>query len=175
MSRHSEFAEQATTDGVAPATAPSYLPGSPFEHLAVPDIPYGRPVYFPDAGTDQGLARRQEGVRERLALVLPRRQDRRGRRQRVGASRPCSRSWPVSTLVELSLGEAKAFDGIKRGYLEQEPDLDEQLDVWGNAIAWCEEKKIVDRYNAVAAKLGEDYTDELMEEMTALQEKIDAG
>jgi len=72
-------------------------------------------------------------------------------------------------------GEAKAFDGIKRGYLEQEPDLDEQLDVWGNAIAWCEEKKIVDRYNAVAAKLGEDYTDELMEEMTALQEKIDAG
>ena len=31
-------------------------------------------------------------------------------------------------------GEAKAFDGIKRGYLEQEPDLDEQLDVWGNAM-----------------------------------------
>jgi ATP-binding cassette ChvD family protein len=72
-------------------------------------------------------------------------------------------------------GEAKAFDGTKRGYLEQEPDLDEQLDVWGNVIAWCEEKKIVDRYNAVAAKLGEDYTDELMEEMTNLQEKIDAG
>jgi len=72
-------------------------------------------------------------------------------------------------------GEAKAAEGTKMGYLEQEPDLDEQLDVWGNVIAWCEEKKIVDRYNAVAAKLGEDYTDELMEEMTALQEKIDAG
>src|SRR5471030_3072329 len=72
-------------------------------------------------------------------------------------------------------GEAKAFDGIKRGYLEQEPDLDEQLDVWGNAIAWCEEKKILDRYNDIAAKLGEEYTDALMEEMTALQEKIDAG
>jgi len=72
-------------------------------------------------------------------------------------------------------GEAKAFDGTKMGYLEQEPHLDEQLDVWGNVIAWCEEKKIVDRYNAVAAKLGEDYTDELMEEMTNLQEKIDAG
>jgi ATP-binding cassette ChvD family protein len=72
-------------------------------------------------------------------------------------------------------GEAKAYEGTKMGYLEQEPHLDEQLDVWGNVIAWCEEKKIVDRYNAVAAKLGEDYTDELLEEMTALQEKIDAA
>jgi ATP-binding cassette ChvD family protein len=72
-------------------------------------------------------------------------------------------------------GEAIAADGVKRGYLEQEPQLDEALNVWGNAIAWCEEKKIVDRYNAVAAELGENYTDELMEEMTALQEKIDAG
>jgi len=72
-------------------------------------------------------------------------------------------------------GEAKAADGVKMGYLEQEPHLDEQLDVWGNVIAWCEEKKIVDRYNEVAAKLGEDYSDELMEEMTNLQEKIDAG
>ncbi|MDO9249899.1 MAG: energy-dependent translational throttle protein EttA [Phenylobacterium sp.] len=72
-------------------------------------------------------------------------------------------------------GEAKAADGVKMGYLEQEPHLDEQLNVWGNIISWCEEKKIFDRYNEVAAKLGEDYTDELMEEMTALQEKIDAA
>ncbi|HEY3799151.1 MAG TPA: energy-dependent translational throttle protein EttA [Caulobacteraceae bacterium] len=72
------------------------------------------------------------------------------------------------------VGEAKPLDGTKMGYLEQEPQLDEQLNVWGNVIAWCDEKKIVDRYNTVAAKLGEDYTDELMEEMTALQEKIDA-
>ncbi len=73
------------------------------------------------------------------------------------------------------VGEAKAADGIKMGYLEQEPHLDESLDVWGNVISWCEEKKIFDRYNAIAAELGENYTDELMEEMTALQEKIDAG
>jgi ATP-binding cassette ChvD family protein len=72
-------------------------------------------------------------------------------------------------------GEAMAAEGIKRGYLQQEPQLDEQLDVWGNVIAWCEEKKIFDKYNEVAAKLGEDYSDELMEEMTALQEKLDAG
>src|SRR5215469_7165867 len=72
-------------------------------------------------------------------------------------------------------GEARPAEGTKMGYLEQEPHLDEQLNVWGNAIAWCEEKKLVDRYNEVAAKLGEDYTDALMEDMTALQEKIDAG
>ncbi|WP_430420918.1 energy-dependent translational throttle protein EttA [Phenylobacterium sp.] len=72
-------------------------------------------------------------------------------------------------------GEAFAADGIKRGYLEQEPKLDEKLDVWGNVISWCEEKQIFDRYNAVAAQMGEEYTDELMEEMTQLQEKLDAG
>jgi ATP-binding cassette ChvD family protein len=72
-------------------------------------------------------------------------------------------------------GEAFAAEGTKRGYLEQEPQLDDKLDVWGNVIAWCEEKQLFDRYNEVAAKLGEDYSDELMEEMTALQEKLDAG
>ncbi len=72
-------------------------------------------------------------------------------------------------------GEAKAADGVKMGYLEQEPHLDDSLNVRQNVEAWCEEKQLVSRYNEVAAKLGEDYTDELMEEMTALQEKIDAG
>ncbi|MDP1632838.1 MAG: energy-dependent translational throttle protein EttA [Caulobacter sp.] len=72
-------------------------------------------------------------------------------------------------------GEAKAADGTKMGYLEQEPHLDDDKTVWENVISWCEEKKIVDRFNAVAMELGENYTDELMEEMTALQEKIDAG
>jgi len=72
-------------------------------------------------------------------------------------------------------GEAKAADGVKMGYLEQEPQLDEALNVWGNVISWCDEKKIFDRYNEVATLMGEDYSDELMEEMTALQEKLDAG
>src|SRR5471032_1186198 len=71
-------------------------------------------------------------------------------------------------------GEAKAADGTKMGYLEQEPHLDPALDVWGNVIAWCQEKHIFDAYNAVATKLGEDYSEELMEEMTVLQEKLDA-
>jgi ATP-binding cassette ChvD family protein len=72
-------------------------------------------------------------------------------------------------------GEARAADGVRMGYLEQEPNLDPSKTVWENVIAWCTEKTTFDAYNAVAAKLGEDYSDELMEEMTALQEKIDAG
>jgi len=72
-------------------------------------------------------------------------------------------------------GEAKAAEGTKMGYLEQEPVLDPALNVWDNVIAWCDEKHTFDKFNAVAAKLGEDYSDELMEEMTTLQEKLDAG
>ncbi len=72
-------------------------------------------------------------------------------------------------------GEARAAEGVKMGYLQQEPHLDEQLDVYGNVISDCEEKKIFDRYNAIALQMAEDYSDDLMEEMTALQEKIDAG
>ena len=72
-------------------------------------------------------------------------------------------------------GEARAADGVKMGFLEQEPHLDPTKNVWDNAIAWCEEKKIFDRYSEVAALMAEDYSDELMEEMTALQEKIDAA
>jgi ATP-binding cassette ChvD family protein len=71
-------------------------------------------------------------------------------------------------------GEALAADGVKRGYLPQEPHLNPDLDVWGNVIADCEDKKVFDRYNAIATELGENYTDELMEEMNKLQEIIDA-
>ena len=48
-------------------------------------------------------------------------------------------------------GEARAADGVKMGYLEQEPHLDPALNVWDNVIAWCEEKKLFDRYNAALA------------------------
>ncbi len=71
-------------------------------------------------------------------------------------------------------GEAKAADGVKMGYLEQEPHLDPSLTVLQNVVSRCEEKQIFDRYNAVANEMAENYTDELMEEMTALQEKLDA-
>ena len=72
-------------------------------------------------------------------------------------------------------GEARAAEGVKMGYLQQEPHLDEQLDVYGNVISDCAEKHIFDRYNEIALQMAEDYSDALMEEMTALQEKIDAA
>ena len=72
-------------------------------------------------------------------------------------------------------GEARPAEGVRMGYLEQEPSLDAGLDVWGNVIAWCADKLLFDQYNEIAAKLGEDYSDALMEEMTTLQEKLDAG
>ncbi len=72
-------------------------------------------------------------------------------------------------------GEARAAEGTRMGYLEQEPQLDEQLNVYGNVISACEEKKIFDRYNEIALQMAEDYSDALMEEMNSLQEKIDAA
>ena len=72
------------------------------------------------------------------------------------------------------VGEARAAEGTKMGYLAQEPHLDESLDVWGNVIAQCDDKKVFDEYNAIAAQMAEEYTDELMEKMNALQEVIDA-
>ncbi len=73
------------------------------------------------------------------------------------------------------IGEAKAADGIKIGYLPQEPKLDTTKSVFENIAAKCPEKQMVDEFNAISAKLGEEYTDELMEQMTKLQEQIDAA
>ena len=72
------------------------------------------------------------------------------------------------------VGEARAAEGTKMGYLAQEPHLDEALDVWGNVIAQCDDKHVFDQYNAIAGQMAEEYSDELMEKMNALQEVIDA-
>ena len=72
-------------------------------------------------------------------------------------------------------GEAWAEKGVKVGYLPQEPQLDESKTVWENVIEGSEHKKLMDDYNAISMKLAEDYTDELMNEMNDLQEKIDAA
>ncbi len=69
------------------------------------------------------------------------------------------------------IGEAWAADGIKVGYLPQEPDLDPAKDVLGNAMEGVAEKKaILDRYNEIASN----YSDETADEMTRLQDQIDA-
>ncbi len=71
-------------------------------------------------------------------------------------------------------GEAWLAKGATAGYLPQEPVLDPDKDVWGNVIEGCAEKKLFDDYNAISMKLAEDYSDDIMEEMNTLQEKIDA-
>ena len=70
------------------------------------------------------------------------------------------------------VGEAWAADGIRAGYLAQEPELDPGKDVLGNAMEGVAGKKaILDRYNEIAAN----YSEETAGEMTALQDQIDAG
>ena len=72
-------------------------------------------------------------------------------------------------------GEAWAAKGAKVGYLPQEPKLDETKTVRENVMEGVAEKTaLVAEYNDIAMKLAEDYTDELMEKMTALQDQIDA-
>ena len=70
-------------------------------------------------------------------------------------------------------GEANPAPGTKVGYLPQEPKLDESKTVFENIASQCPEKQIFDKFNEISMKLGEEYTDELMEEMTALQEQVD--
>ena len=71
-------------------------------------------------------------------------------------------------------GEHWAAEGVKVGYLPQEPKLDPEKTVWENVISDCEDKQIFDAYNAAAIEMAEDYSDEIMEKMTELQEKVDA-
>ena len=70
-------------------------------------------------------------------------------------------------------GEHWAAEGVKVGYLPQEPRLDQSKTVWENVIEGCEDKQIFDAYNKAATDMATEYTDELMEQMTALQEQVD--
>ena len=68
-------------------------------------------------------------------------------------------------------GEAWAAKGATVGYLPQEPQLDESLDVRGNVMLGVAAKKAkLDRYNDLAMN----YSDETAEEMAKLQDEIDA-
>jgi energy-dependent translational throttle protein EttA len=68
-------------------------------------------------------------------------------------------------------GEAWAADGVRMGYLPQEPQLDSAKDVRGNVMEGVAAKQaLVDRYNEIAAN----YTDETADEMARLQDEIEA-
>lgn len=76
-------------------------------------------------------------------------------------------------------GEAFVADGIKIGYLPQEPHLNSQKNVFENIMEGLSYKKnLIDEFNVVSSKFAEEMTDDQMNELLAqqaeLQEKIDA-
>jgi len=68
-------------------------------------------------------------------------------------------------------GEAWVAEGARVGYLPQEPKLDESLTVRENVmLGVAPQKAILDRYNELAMN----YSDETADEMTNLQDEIEA-
>jgi len=75
-------------------------------------------------------------------------------------------------------GDAKLAEGIKVGYLAQEPELNNELNVYENVMeGMAEAKKIVDDFNAISLKFSEDLSEDEMNEIilkqAELQEMID--
>src|SRR4051794_12194963 len=78
------------------------------------------------------------------------------------------------------LGEAKPAPGLKIGFLSQEPQLDPNKDVRGNVEDGVHETRaLLNRFEEVSAKLGEDISagemDKLLEEQGRLQDQIEAA
>ena len=76
-------------------------------------------------------------------------------------------------------GEAWAAEGVKVGYLEQEPQLDPSKNVMENIMDGLgETRDLLKRFEEVSMRFGEEMTDEemnnLINEQAELQEKIDA-
>ncbi len=90
-----------------------------------------------------------------------------------------------STLLRIMAGEEREFageawaaEGVKIGYLPQEPALDPTRDVFGNVIeGLADTKALLDRFEAVSARFAEDLSPDEMEALIAeqgeLQEQID--
>jgi len=77
------------------------------------------------------------------------------------------------------IGEAFPADGISVGFLQQEPRLDPNKTVKGNVEEGVSDiKALLDRYDELNMKLGEDLPpaemDKVMEEQGRLQDRIDA-
>jgi len=75
------------------------------------------------------------------------------------------------------VGEARAADGIKVGYLPQEPELDPAKDVAGNVFEGVADiKALLDRFEEVSAGFAEEDADfdALIAEQAELQEQIEA-
>jgi ATP-binding cassette ChvD family protein len=80
----------------------------------------------------------------------------------------------MAGLEQPSNGEVVFAPGCTRGILAQEPVLDEDKTVLGNVEDGVTgTRAVLDVYNEVAAKLAVDYSDDLLDEMGRLQEKLD--
>ncbi len=76
-------------------------------------------------------------------------------------------------------GEARLTDGFTAGYLPQEPQLNPDLDVWGNVEeAVAPRRQLLNRYQEISEKLAEPLDDDVMQklcdEMARLQDEIEA-
>lgn len=92
-----------------------------------------------------------------------------------------------STLMKIMAGIDKEFDGeawpaqgVKIGFLEQEPKLDESKNVFENIVEGLAAKKaLLDEFNVISEKFGEELSDDemnrLLERQSELQEQIDAS
>ena len=91
-----------------------------------------------------------------------------------------------STLLKIMAGIDKDIEGTvwrdpdaRVGYLPQEPQLDPTLDVRGNVmLGVARQRKILDDFEVVCARFGEELTDDemndLIEKQATLQDQIDA-
>lgn len=77
-------------------------------------------------------------------------------------------------------GESRPQAGIKIGYLSQEPELDEEKTVRENVeLGMVEVKSLLDEFDEISMKFGEEMSDDEMEKLLArqadLQDKIEAA
>ena len=85
-----------------------------------------------------------------------------------------------STLLKIMAGEITEFDGEARpakdakvGYLRQEPQLDPEKDVQGNVEEGVREiRELLERFDAINARFGEDLSPEEMEKVMAEQAEV---
>ena len=76
-------------------------------------------------------------------------------------------------------GEARLTDSYTAGYLSQEPQLNETLDVWGNVNeAVATRRKLLDQFNSINEQLAEpldpDEMEKLCDRLAKIQDQIEA-
>jgi len=80
----------------------------------------------------------------------------------------------MAGLEQPSNGDARPAPNVSVGLLPQEPVLDESQTVLGNVRAGvADTEALLARYTEITARLADDYSDELIAEMGALQEHLD--